>query len=181
MASEAAAKVATEKAAEVAIDAYNRQKNKDAKQRIDRRLRNTRLLLKNYRVFVDHVQYAVYEIEHADESAIRILDMMESYDGQDDVTVESIKRSTARTAIIVSHITEMLQIYKVMCEQSANPEDIRRYRVIKSMYIDEAPMSISELAKQEFVAERTIYRDCDIAVERLAALFFGIDGMKKRE
>lgn len=181
IASEAASRIAAEKAAAVAIEVYEKQKNKGLRQRIDRRLRNTKLLLNNYRVLVDHVQYAVYDIEQANvESAIGILDMMESYDGVESMTIESIKRSTARTAIIVSHITEMLQLYKVMCDKSNNPEDIRRYRVIKSLYIDETPMSIEQLSEAENVVKRTIYRDRDTAIERLAALFFGIDGMERR-
>jgi flavin-dependent dehydrogenase len=180
IAGEAAAKVAAEKAAEVAIEVYERQKNKDAKRRIDRRLRNTKLLLNNYRSFVAHVDNAVYDIEQATEdSAIRILDMIESYDGAENMTIESIMRTTARTAVIISHIEQMLNIYRTMCEKSVNSEDIRRYRVIKSLYMDVTPMSINELSEAENVVAKTIYRDRNIAFERLAALFFGIDGMQK--
>lgn len=181
IAAEAAAKATAEKAAKVAIETYEKQKNKGAKERLDRRLRNTKMLLENYRAFVDHVRYAVSELEQAsDEGAIYLMDLMEEYDGGMGITIESIKRTTARTATIVSHISEMLQIYEVMCEKSENPEDIRRYRVIKSLYIDETPMSISDLAESENVDIRTIYRDRNTAIERLAALFFGIDGMKTR-
>ena len=40
-------------------------------------------------------------------------------------------------------------------------------------------MTVKELANDNFVTERTIYRDIDIASERIAALIFGIDGIKK--
>ena len=181
VASETAARVASEKAAEIAINVYERQKSRDARQRVDRRLRNTKLLLDNYRCFVAHVNNAVYDIEQAkEESAIFILDMMEQVDGVECMTIESIMRTTTRTAVIVSHIDSMLSVYKSMCENSEYAEDIRRYRIIKSLYIDAPPMSITDLSESESVVPRTIYRDRDIAFNRLAALFFGIDGMQKR-
>jgi hypothetical protein len=36
------------------------------------------------------------------------------------------------------------------------------------------------LAQAEGVVERTIYKDIDIACERIAALMFGVDGLKRR-
>ncbi len=51
--------------------------------------------------------------------------------------------------------------------------------VINGLYIKEPPMTVKELANDNFVTERTIYRDIDIASERIAALIFGIDGIKK--
>lgn len=181
IAGEAAAKVAAQEAAKVAIEMWEKEKQKQVKQRADRRLHNTRLLLDNYRSFAAHVRYAVYGIQDTDEeSAIYILDMMDSYDGMDSVVIESIKRSTARTAVIVAHIDEMLKIYKVMCEGSRKTEDMRRYRIIYFLYVDDSQMSIQDLAEQEHVDQRTVYRDVNIAQERLAALFFGIDGMQRR-
>jgi hypothetical protein len=36
------------------------------------------------------------------------------------------------------------------------------------------------LAKDEGVVTRTIYNDVDVACERIAALMFGIDGIKRK-
>jgi len=175
IASEVAAKVATEKAIEV----YERQKSIEAEQRVDRRLRNTKLLLKNYRSFVAHVKHSIYDTESVDEdSAALIIDLMDVHGSIDNVAIESIKRTAARTAIIVAHIEEMLLIYKTMCNISDLPEDNRRYRIVHALYIDETPMTILDLAESESIVPRTIYRDLDIAIERLAALFFGIDGLQ---
>ena len=174
IAGEAAAKIAAEKA----IEMYEQQKVIEAEQRADRRLRNTKLLLKNYRSFVAHVNQSIYNTESAnEESAALIIELMDVQG--ESISVESIKRSTARTAIIVAHIENMLLIYKTMCNISDMPEDNRRYRIIHALYIDETPVNILDLAESESIVPRTIYRDRDIAVERLAALFFGIDGMQK--
>lgn len=184
IASETAARVATKEAAkiaaEIAIETYKAEQSKDAKKRSDWRLRNTKLLLKNYRSFVAHVENAVYDADKVtDESALTILDMVGSYSGSSSASIESIMRSTARTSVIVAHIKEMLNIYGAMCKISGNSEEMRRHRVIYLLFIDVNQMSISEIAEAENVVERTIYRDCDIAFERLAALFFGIDGLQK--
>lgn len=177
-----ASEIAAKEAVRIAIEVWEQQKQKEIKQHIDRRLRNTKLLLDNYRSFTAHVQFAVYGTEGInEESAIYILDMMDAYGGMDSVAIESIKRSTARTAVIVAHIDEMLSVYRTMCEASNKPEVLRRYRIISALYIEDDQLSISDLAEREFVDQRTIYRDRDIAFERLAALFFGIDGMQNRK
>lgn len=176
-----AAEIAAREAARVAIEMWEKEKKKEVRNRVDRRLRNTKLLMDNYRSFVAHVRYAVFDSQSAyEESAIYILDMMDSSDGVDSVAIESIKRSTARTAVIVSHIDEMLKVYKLMCESSRKPEDLRRFRIISALYIDNDQLSILDIADAEHVDQRTVYRDRDIAFERLSALFFGIDGMERR-
>lgn len=94
--------------------------------------------------------------------------------------VESIKRSAARTATIVRHIDTMLRLYQIYCYQYGTNEDTRRWRVIDGLYISDERMTVPELAEQEGVVERTIYKDIDVACERISALMFGIDGIKKR-
>ena len=59
-------------------------------------------------------------------------------------------------------------------------EDERRWRVINALYISDERRTISQLDADEGVVERTIYKDIDVASEKIAALMFGIDGMKRR-
>ena len=68
---------------------------KEAKERTDRRLHNTRLLLKNYRLLKRHTAGAIYNAKQAKEkeSAASILDGLESYTRDDSLYIESIKRS----------------------------------------------------------------------------------------
>lgn len=176
---EAIAKMAAEVAAKTALEVFEKERKKAKKEQAYRRLRNTKLLLRNYRMFRDHAAHAVYDVSQIDEDAYAILDLMSSSYADSDRFVDSIRTSVARTITIVQHIEVMLQLYDVFCFRSANPEEERRYRVIKAIYIDEKPTPIKELAEVERVAERTIYRDIDIACERIAALIFGIDGIKK--
>ena len=42
------------------------------------------------------------------------------------------------------------------------------------------PLTVAGLADREGVVERTIYKDVDAACEKIAALMFGIDGIKRK-
>jgi len=173
--------IAAREAARVAIEMWEKERHKETARRADRRLRNTKLLLTNYRSFSAHVRHAVSDINDIEEdSAIYILDMMDTYIDMNNVVIESIKRTASRTAVIVAHIDQMLDIYKKMCESSKRTEDIRRYFVIHSLYVNSNQMSILEIAEHENVDQRTVYRDLEIALDRLAALFFGIDGVRNQ-
>ena len=171
--------LAAEAGARVALERIEKERQQDRKEMADRRLRNTKLLLRNYRLFKAHVENAVYEAA-CDESPLEILaDLM--MPGRDNTLfVESIKKSVARTAIIVDHMETMMRIYQAYCVTSGADDDRRRWRVVNGLYIDEHRETVAELAKAEGVVERTIYKDVDAACENIAALMFGIDGLKRR-
>jgi hypothetical protein len=160
-----------------AVDYIKEEKKAQRKGRYDRRLRNTRLLLKNYRMFKLHVQGAVYTSK-GKESAIDILDGLDDYTFNDDLYIESIKRSKERTLIILDHVDEMLHYYRIICEESGKAEEMRRYRVIKATYIDEEKKSAHEIGAQEHIETRTVYKDINAAIKPISALMFGIDSLK---
>ncbi|MDU5080250.1 hypothetical protein [uncultured Tissierella sp.] len=170
-------RLAAEAGAKAAMDTMEKEKKKAQKSRYDRRLRNTKLLLRNYRMFEEHTKNAVVNVSDLDENAIDILDRVYEYSGSE-LYVESIKNSVVRTTIILTHIKEMLILYETYCMRSSRPEDQRRYRIIESLYITDMPLTIKEVAKIECIDERTVYKDIDAACEKLSALIFGIDGMR---
>ena len=118
-----------EKAAEVGanagIDKYVEELKKSQKKRGDRRLHNTKLLLRNFRMLQENAENSVFGRTQMEESAADILEsMMNIYN--DVLVVESIKNSATRTGIIVSHVRTMLEIFEVCCEKSSN-EPIFRF------------------------------------------------------
>lgn len=176
-------KIAAEIGAKTAIETLAKERQREYKEMLDRRLRNTKLLLRNYRVFRDHVANAVYEVQSCEAPEDIFAELM--MPGKDSsLFVNSIKQSVSRTAVIVKHMETMIQLYKTHCYAMGTLEDERRWRVIYSLYIsdigEQKPCTIAELAKAEGVVERTIYKDIDIACERIAALMFGIDGLRKK-
>jgi len=159
----------------LAVEAVREYDQKQSKSRHDKRLRNTKLLLDNYSLLQDHCANAVYDKNQIIEAG-NVLDVLDSFENCDkDMYIESIKKSTIRTRIILSHIDEMLELYKVYCEKSKREEDNRRYRVLRAYYFDEC--NIQDIVNAEKIDERTYYRDMKDAREKLSALIFGIDGL----
>ncbi len=173
-----------EKAAEIgareAIKTFEQERKKEYKQHGNRRLRNTKLLLRNYHMLKEHAENSVFGRTQMEESAADILEsMMSMYDNE--VIIDSIRRSASRTAIIVSHIEVMLGLYESYCEKSTSSEvDKRRYNVIWDRYMAEHPLNAKEIAAKYNMSRENVYSDLNIAIERLSALIFGVDGMKVR-
>lgn len=169
-----------EKAADIGakagINRYVEELKSSQKKRGDRRLHNTKLLLRNYHMLKIHAENSVFGRTQMKESAADILeDMMNIYN--DEVIVKSICESATRTAIIVSHINTMLDIFKVCCDKSSNELDSRRYAIINGLYISEPKMTRKKLANEWNISIDTTYSDEKIAIERLSALLFGVDGL----
>lgn len=165
-----------EEIVKMAVESVREYDRKQAKSRTDRRLRNTKLLLENYSLLRDHCVNAIYD-KSRDIETFRVVDVLDELERCDDkdLYIESIKKSTVRTRIILKHIDEMLSLYKTFCSQSKQTEDQRRYRIFDAYYFEGA--TIEEIIQREAVAERTVYRDMEVAREKLSALIFGIDGL----
>ena len=174
---ETARKAAREGAKEVVAEQARK-----AAGRCDRRLRNTKLLLKNYRMFKKHCTGAVYTDEtgehdgQEEETALELLDMMLQRNNA--ITVESIRNSCRRTKIMIRHIDAMLGLYETYCAQSDNEALKRGLRIIKAMYIDETAKPVEQIAMQENVSARQVYRDHDAEVDKISMLMFGIDALE---
>ncbi len=166
--------------AKEALNIFEKERKKEYNNRKNRRLRNTKLLLKNYHMLKEHAENSVFGRTQMEESALDILEsMMSIYDNE--VIIESIKRSATRTAVIVSHIETMFGLYATYCDNSQTREiDMRRYEVIWDMYMAENILSVKEIAEKQHMSKDTIYMDLKVAIERLTALIFGVDGLKVR-
>lgn len=169
-------KTAAEIGAVAAMDRLEKEKKTMYCKAVDRRRHNTRLLLRNYRMLRENADNSIYGRSQMEESAADILcSMMNLYD--DEVIVDAIKRSATRTAIIVSHIETMLDLYRAYCERSGNELDIRRFKIVQDRYIVEHPIAAKEIAKKWNMSKENVYSDLKIAIERLSALIFGVDGL----
>lgn len=160
--------------AEAAIEAMAKEKQKEDKNKRDRRLRNTKLLLSNYRNFKEYSINAIYSAEQA-EDLVDILDLMWDPNNRSNQIVESIKKSAIRTKIIMTHIESMLNTYRDLCEKSKNPTDKRKYSVLFDRYFADEQLTIDEIAKKHSIEPRTVYLDIDAAINVMAVLIFGVD------
>lgn len=170
--SEKQLEIISQTAATVAIEKYKKEQEEKEKKKYDRRLRNVKLLLRNYRSLAKHAAEIKLEIVELDEK-LKIDDL-----DSDEFAIESIKRSKARTLAMIKFINKTLQVYKTICEQSDNQNDKRKYFAVYHMYISDDKKSVKEIADCQSVDERTTYRDLRKAYEDLTSLIFGIDGLK---
>ena len=163
--------------AKEALKTFRQERENENGRRGDRRLRNTKLLLRNYRMLKEHAENSVFGRTQMEESAFDILEsMMSMYDNE--VIIESIKRSATRTAVIVSHIETMFGLYAAYCDKAANRYiEKRRYEVLWDLYMADETLSVKELAKKYHISKDSVYSDLRMATERLTALIFGVDGL----
>ena len=160
-----------------ALKTFEQERKNEYSKRADRRLRNTKLLLRNYHMLKGHAENSVFGRIQMEESAADILEsMMSMYDNE--VIIDSIKRSASRTAIIVSHIEVMFGLYESYCEKSASREvDKRRFGVLWDRYMAEQPLDVKEIAQKYNMSKENVYSDLNVATERISALIFGVDGL----
>lgn len=175
--------IASAAGVKAALEYQEKQNQKQSKSRHDKRLRNTKLLLKNYRLLKDHCKNAVFDkkevLEISGVKVIDLLDSLDSYERSD--YIESIKKSVSRTQVILAHIDAMMKIYRIYCEESDKPEELRRYRIMSYTYLENRKPD--DICKDEGIDQSTYYRDSREIIEKLTSLIFGIDGlssMRKR-
>ena len=169
----------TEKAVEKGIEAYKEEHKKHERER-DRQVRNSaKVLITNYRRFKSHCENASYDqTSVSDDSLAEIMELMQGMFRNVDFEILSIKEKVIRTRMIMDHVDTMLGVYKHQCETSTDPDEMRRYRIIESLYLKDKPDTVRSVAEREAIDTSTVYRDCERAYKRLAILFFGIDGVK---
>ncbi len=159
------------------VRAYREEHEKAEKERQSRVLNSAKTLVMNYRRFKKMCESSVYDKETTTEGDLKeILELMSGWHRNNDIEVLSIKDKVIRTRMIMNHVDAMLKVYEVQCYASPEPEEPRRFRIIKGLYLDEIPQTVQDLSEMESITVSTVYRDCEKAFRKLAVLFFGIDG-----
>lgn len=175
-----AAEVGAAMGAEKAAAVIESEHRKYRSERFKKQYANTRLLLKHYRSLNTHFSNAIWEGEVEDESEfVDIMELMNDKGYSDTVVIDSIRKSSEKTRVIMRHVNKMLDEYKKQCECSKFGEDMRHWRVIKDLYLAPIRVTADEIAERENINRRTVYKDVDAAIEDLTMLLFGIDGVDK--
>lgn len=166
--------------AAAAVKAVERERRNYRKQQYDWKYHNTKLLLRNYRRLNEYYKNAVFSTESAEEADEDFETVMRNMGRPADETifVESIQKNFIATKIIMTHVNKMLECYKIMCERSSRQDDARHWRVLEGLYITDSYTTAEEIATQEHIDKRTVYRDVDICAADLTALLFGIGGIE---
>ena len=169
--------LAAQAGAQIAMKKFDEIVQSQRQKRSDKRLHRTDLLMKEYRKLKSHIASSIYEKRRLKETAIDILDEIENT-LDDDLYIESIKKSTQRTMIILKHVDKMLEIHGLLAEKSKNPIELRRHQVMMMRYVDESMPTIDYICRWFKIDRSCVYDDINSSLSNLTSLIFGIDGLK---
>lgn len=136
-------------------------------------LHNTRLLLKNYDKIKKSIESSIdelvtstveYDIDFSDVTDI---------DG-DRLYIDSIRRSKARSIIIISHIDNALNVMKIEKEKSGMKE---KYDVFYSCTFEK--MSHEEASQTYNTSLATVSRWIKELTKEMSIYIFGVDGINE--
>lgn len=136
---------------------------KQKKRERDWRLRNTKLLLKNYHILKEHCQKVDHELEVYEDSVF----------DPEDIEIKSIMASKAKTRKMVWYIDEMILAYGRFADKAGEATK-RRHNVLVHHYIRPNRMSYEELGQLLNVSDRTIRRDLEDARKEFSIFLFGV-------
>ena len=131
----------------------------------DWRLRNTNLLLKNYRILSKHCEGIVPELEGYEDV---IFDPSE-------LDLKSLMAYKAKTKKMIDYFDEMFKSYQNFCKDKPMAE--RRCRILRDLYITEYEKSGDDLADVLGIDRSTVFRDAKKASEELSVFLFGVESL----
>ena len=171
------------KASEAGAEAYKKEQSQSTRRKVDRMLYKTKVLLEKYTWLKAYAKKSVYTLEQAEKvndgmADIEVLTKFGIFDN--DKTLHNLKRGVITVNMLMTHVDNMLEVYRENCESSASKTKQRQYRVVYNMYLAEEKKTTKEIAEMECEEVRTIQNDAKAAREDLTALIFGLDGILVR-
>ncbi|MGK4058165.1 HTH domain-containing protein [Loigolactobacillus coryniformis] len=132
------------------------------------RLKNTRLLLKNYDILKEHSMEIDTDID------MYLKDVF----NQDDLKLRSLTGYKARTKKMMEYTDMMLKSYRTYAEKRDDAAR-RRYFTLLHMFITTDKWTFMEIADRFDVSEKTIQRDQKKAIEEFSIFLFGIVSLEE--
>lgn len=168
-------RIAAEIGAKTAMERYDNEVAHQRRKMIDTRLRNTKQLVRRYREIKLNALDAISTLRDAQAEDFEFFKTL--MEGRECVDVKAIAAAKTRSFIMIAHIDAMLDTLMRISYASGNKNEARQYRVLIQLYISDERRAASEIASEEGVDIRTIYRDLDLALDRLSSLLFGIQAV----
>jgi DNA-directed RNA polymerase specialized sigma24 family protein len=152
-----------EKAVKKAIKEYNKEQKVERKKKA---LHNTKLLLKNYRKIQTSIEEAVSDAIQLEQDYVIM-------DDNDELYVESIRRSKLRSLIVIAHIDKALALAEEECKQKNSSE---KYDIFISCMLDGA--TYEEVAEQYDTSTQSISRWVTSITKSISIQLFGVEGLE---
>ena len=165
----------------VCLEYHEKLRQKEIKDFPRRVLHNTKLLLKKYHSFKQMADRAIFDPECSEDEEIRqIVDLMDGK-SKNDLRVHSIQKNALTTKTIMAHVDQALFEFQIDCEIYAKVGQmdwIRRYRTIDGLYIQFPPKTVAQIAEEENMSERSVFRDRDAACDKLSGYLWGVASLR---
>ncbi|MFY4480774.1 hypothetical protein ACJ8LO_09450 [Latilactobacillus sakei] len=152
---------------EMLAGAVFKQQHKAKRKERDRRLRNTKMLLQNYRRLKTHI-----EIEPGNEE----LTMNYETESGEIIRFDELNKYHAKSRALIKYLDNILAAYKIECKQG-DDSDWRRYNVIDKLYLSTSKMSLSEIATIYDKDRSTIDRDKRRGINDISVMLYGMDAL----
>lgn len=127
-------------------------------------LRDTKMLLKNYRLLESHLEVETPQIK--DDTPLSRYEQ----------SLLSLLGYRVRSEKMITFVTNIFSQYKGILE-NGTVEERRRFDVINSLYIANQRLTKNKLCEKYHVDLKTIQRDERKAINELSVMIFGIDGI----
>lgn len=148
-----------------------KEQRKLTKKDRDRRLRNTLMLLINYRRLKLHIQ-----TEPGDD------ELTMQYEAQNGVVIrfDEISKYHAKSRALIKYLDRILEVYKAECEEGSASE-YRRYQVINKLYLGPHKYKLIDLQDIYGKDTSTLNKDKKQAIEDISIMLYGIDALLDKE
>lgn len=168
-----------------AIKAYKDEKSKEERKEKKKRdsVERTKNMLKSYRAVKKRLDDGI-QFTKEEQAELRwkfLEDLMGDpiFAGREPETVAEDKEKKRQEDIYgVYMIDTAMRLYEEECKATDNEERKRRFRELHAMYIEEQECTVAEIAAQEDISEKTVYKDIGIATQILAIYLFGFSAIR---
>ncbi|MBC2207425.1 hypothetical protein [Listeria booriae] len=161
--------IITATATKTAAEEYNKRHQGQKKKDYNWRLRNIKLLLKNYRNLKLYCDEIVKDLT--------ILEPFLNLMGGKALDIKAMTETEVKTEVMMKYVDNVLEVYERACKEGTS-EDHRRYRIIRDMYLNPTKITIEKISEKYNTDRSTIYREVNRACETLGVLMFGMDGVE---
>jgi hypothetical protein len=151
------------KAVKTAIKEYNKEQKAEKKRKA---LHNTKMLLKNYDKIKNSIEEAISEANQLDQDTI-------SYNDDEEVYINSIRRSKLKSLIVISHIDRALELARIEYKQK---DMLYKYDALYDCLI--SGVSYEAEAEKLNTSTISVRRWITDVTKDLSIRIFGCDGVE---
>lgn len=157
---------------------------REEQKKSERKERNSADKVKRTKKLLSDYRRLKREIPESDEFSIAekvekrwafIRDLMGSaYAKKPESIIEDEEKRRAENMYYIERIEKAVETYRQECEVSRKPEAMRCFREVYGYYMDEEEKTVAQIAAEECVSEKTVYKDIGNACKIISVYLLGV-------